>query len=66
MQISVNGQKVTVADGTTLIQLIKEKNVDPNKIIVELNRDIAKKELWDYITLKEDDEIEILAFVGGG
>ncbi|SFQ44521.1 sulfur carrier protein ThiS [Caldicoprobacter faecalis] len=66
MQITVNGQKTTVNEGITLYNFLKDKGLDPQKVVVEHNYRIVRSEEWQNIVLKENDNLEILKFVGGG
>lgn len=66
MIITVNGQKTTVNDGITLYDFLKLKGLDLQKMVVEHNYRIVKTEEWPNIVLQENDNLEILKFVGGG
>ncbi|MCX7746728.1 MAG: sulfur carrier protein ThiS [Clostridia bacterium] len=66
MVITLNGSKEELRSGTTLTELIASKGLEPNRIVIEYNLEILKREDWDKVSLKENDTIEILRFVGGG
>lgn len=66
MRIVVNGKDVTVAEQVTVAGLVHERGLDVNAVIVELNFAIVKKEAWAQTELRTGDQIELLAFVGGG
>ena len=63
--IQLNGVETTTA-ATSLIELINELNQDPEKIIVEKNGTLFKKEALLQQAVKNGDIIEILHFMGGG
>ncbi len=65
MTVKVNGQDRDVTDGTTVLALIEQHNLTPQKVAVELNRRLIRTEKYDTV-LKGGDEIEIVTFVGGG
>ena len=65
MTVNVNGQPRDVADGTTVLALIEQHNLSPQKVAVELNKRLIRTERYDTV-LKAGDEIEIVTFVGGG
>ena len=65
MTVNVNGQQREVADGTTVLALVEQHNLSPQKVAVELNRRLIRTEKYDTI-LKAGDEVEIVTFVGGG
>jgi sulfur carrier protein len=65
LTITLNGQKTQIAPGSTLLTLLAERKLTPDKVAIELNRRLVKAELYDT-PLKEGDEVEIVTFVGGG
>lgn len=65
MQIKVNGTAREVADGTTIRSLLAETNLTPEKVAIELNRRLVRSDKYDQ-PLKDNDELEIVTFVGGG
>jgi len=66
MNIQLNGKRTPVADGTTIGELIRAKDLDPATVVVEHNLTIIPAEDWCRVNLKENDNLEILGFVGGG
>jgi len=64
--IVLNGKETEIKDGMTLADLIRYKGLEPDRIVVEYNMEIPKKEDWEKVVLKENDRLEILRFVGGG
>lgn len=66
MVISLNGKKEEVENGITLKKFINKKGLEPERIVVEYNYQVLKQDKWDETLLKENDNLEILRFVGGG
>lgn len=66
MEISINGKKVYLESGLTLAKYLAQEGFNPDHIIVEYNHEIIRKDCWDGIVLNQDDNLEILSFVGGG
>lgn len=66
MDIQLNGQMTPVAAGITIGDLIRGKDLDPGTVVVEHNLTIVSTAEVDRITLKQNDALEILRFVGGG
>jgi len=66
MQIILNGKQVEIEKEMTLAEFIRIKDLEPERIVLEHNFDIARREDWDRIVLKENDRLEVLKFVGGG
>ena len=40
--------------------------LDPERVIVEHNKTLIKQEDYHQHTVREDDQLELLEFVGGG
>lgn len=66
MVIRINGKKETVGKPVNLAELVYEKGLVPEHIVVEHNMRIVSKDEWSEIRLQENDNIEIVSFVGGG
>ncbi len=66
MTIIVNGKQEELEEQTSLFDFLSLKNLDPDKVVVELNLDIIKKEQLKNTILQENDKLEVLRFVGGG
>ena len=67
MPLTVNGERRTVADGTTLGELLRALDLDPRMIVVERNREILRdRDAYDAVALQPDDVLELVHFVGGG
>jgi thiamine biosynthesis protein ThiS len=47
-------------------ELLRLKGLKPERVVVELNGEIVDKPRYGEVTLKENDTLEILGFVGGG
>lgn len=66
MNITLNGKTVTLSDGQTIAELVKQKGLNHDSIIIEHNGELVQKDKWPETVLKEADNLEILRFVGGG
>jgi sulfur carrier protein len=66
LRITLNGREEILKDGTTLTELVSLKQLNIDDVIVVYNHQLAKKESWPDIVLKENDGLEFLRFVGGG
>ena len=66
MNITVNGKKEKIEKDISLLRFLQQKGIDPDTVVVEYNYEVVKKEEWDGIILKENDNLEVLRFVGGG
>ncbi|MGA8763640.1 MAG: sulfur carrier protein ThiS [Candidatus Sulfotelmatobacter sp.] len=69
MKLYINGQDRSFPDLTTpftLSVLVETLELKPDRVAVELNREIAPRDRWSEIPLHEGDRLEIVHFVGGG
>lgn len=66
MQITLNGKPRTIPDDATILTLLEELDMHPQRVAVEVNREIIKRDRYAEHRLGENDEVEILQFVGGG
>ena len=67
MNIVVNGKNTDTSDGLTVSELLTKENVKmPEMVSVELNGQILKRGDFETTTLKNDDQVEFLYYMGGG
>ena len=67
MQIEINGEATEISGEITVTALLAEHNVDqPDMVSVELNGEILNRSDFDNTTVKADDKVEFLYFMGGG
>jgi sulfur carrier protein len=66
MIIMVNGKQEEISGATSLVDFLDAKGIPADGVVIELNQDILEKSVLKDIQLKENDQLEILRFVGGG
>ncbi len=66
MIIKINGTELEVNKATTLLGIVQEKGLFPERIVVEHNMNIVPRECLGDIIVADNDSIEIVSFVGGG
>ncbi|HET7750528.1 MAG TPA: sulfur carrier protein ThiS [Terriglobales bacterium] len=66
MKLQINGEERELAEGLTLAALLEQLGMKADRVAVELNRDIVRRERWAQTHLREGDSLEIVQFVGGG
>ena len=66
IKINLNGRSLSIPIGTTVYKVLKKIKAQPNKVAIELNREIIKKKNISKIHLKNRDKLEIVHFIGGG
>lgn len=64
--ITVNGENRQAPVGFTLIRILYHLGIDPQRVAVELNREIVRRSRWDELPVEEGATLEIVEFVGGG
>ena len=66
MDVVINGEPKQITAGVTLLELLKELELDPRAVVVEHNRKIVRRAGLADVTVTEGDAIELVHFVGGG
>ena len=66
MRLRVNGETKTYPDGITVRELLDSLGISNRPVAVELNRKVIPRDKLGEKTLREDDSLEIVTFVGGG
>jgi sulfur carrier protein len=70
MSFKINGttveREISLGQNLTVGDLLREKKIDAQKVVVEYNTNILSRNLFDKTHIKNGDNIEVLSFVGGG
>lgn len=66
MKVTVNGKEEILKENITVLELLKEKNIRPEVVTVELNEKILHRKEYEKTLLKEGDVVELVFFMGGG
>jgi sulfur carrier protein len=66
IDIVVNGVQRTTTEGLTILGLLRQLDLDPARVAVELDRRIVKQPHWNETGLHNGAQLEIVQFVGGG
>ena len=64
--VLLNGDRREIPVGTTLSGLVEILQLPADRLAIEYNRVIVKRDLWTATLIDEGAEIEIVQFVGGG
>ena len=64
--IRFNGTPVELTEGMTLQTYLDQNQYQSSRVAVERNGTIVPRAQYGSIQLQEDDELEIVHFVGGG
>lgn len=66
MRVRVNGEVREVPEGVSLSGLVEHLKLAPERLAVELNREVVRRAEWERTKLSDGDRVEIVHFVGGG
>jgi len=65
MNLTINGEAQSHS-AETLSALVEGLGMKPDRVAIELNREIVPREQWPQTPLHDGDRLEIVHFVGGG
>ena len=66
IEIIVNGETRKIAQGASVVDLINDLDLTPQRLAIELNLSILPRARWSETELQPGDKLEIVHFVGGG
>jgi sulfur carrier protein len=65
LNLTINGE-TQVSSAETLGALVEGLGMKPDRVAIELNREIVPRDQWPETPLHDGDRLEIVHFVGGG
>ncbi len=65
MNLTINGES-QASWAETLGRLVEMLGMKPDRVAIELNREIVPRDRWSQTPLRDGDRLEIVHFVGGG
>ena len=66
IKIKLNGKLKKIEENFKLLSLLNNLNIPIKKVAIELNHEILDKKKLNKIRIKNNDQIEIVHFIGGG
>lgn len=66
MTLTINGEDCEVSAIQTLAELLAQLGMKPDRVAVEVNRELVRRDRWSETKLADGDKLEIVHFVGGG
>jgi thiamine biosynthesis protein ThiS len=66
VRIEVNGKPRDLVAPATAADLLRALELDRRSVVVEVNREIVRRERLEQVELAEGDRVELVHFVGGG
>ena len=66
MTIQLNGEPAEFAGPLSIAALLAQLDIDPRRVAVEHNLTVVRRHDYAAVTIAENDQVEIVNFVGGG
>ena len=66
MKVHVNGEPRDLDEASTLATLLQELDTTPQRVAIEVNRELVTRKDYGQTHLNDGGNIEIVTFVGGG
>jgi len=66
MKVFLNGKKINVDNNLTAQQLLYEMGYQDKRIALEINGEVTPKSQYSNKIIVENDNVEIIAAIGGG
>lgn len=66
VRIRLNGKDVSLPDGMTLRDLVRQYELDGEPVAIERNGQIVDRQAFEAEVIQDGDVIEMVRFVGGG
>ena len=64
--IKINGENKSTPQDSSILNLLDIYKINKDRVVIELNKLILEKDKYGSTKLNNNDEIEIVTFVGGG
>lgn len=66
INVYINGEKKLISISNNLSDVLKNFEINTNKIAIEINQKVIPRSLYKNTLIKNEDKIEIVQFIGGG
>jgi sulfur carrier protein len=66
VNLMINGEKRSVEDISTIHDLLVCFKLEQKILVIEVNREIVERTVYESTPLHDGDVVEIVHFVGGG
>ncbi len=66
MTVTINGEQKKIQDNLTITGLLEHLSIQHQRVAVELNLEIVKKNSYGSTFVNEGDSLEIVSFMAGG
>ncbi len=66
VRLTLNGRAAEWRADHNLLDGLRERGVDPERVVVAVNREIVARQTWSTLVPREGDRIEVVHVVAGG
>jgi thiamine biosynthesis protein ThiS len=66
MFVKICGVDSQIPGDSSLQEIIESRNLSGNSLIIAVNDNIVRRELWNNTKLNPNDNVEIIRIVSGG
>ena len=66
MQVIINGKPAELRENSSLKDLLSDRKLPEDVVIIELNGEIINRGKWENIKLNPNDSLELIRIITGG
>jgi thiamine biosynthesis protein ThiS len=66
ISVRINGKEREIRQGLSVDEMLRGLDLNPEMVVVELNRGILDRSRYGETLIEEEDVLELVHFVGGG
>lgn len=66
IEVFINGEKQMIREGMSMLEVLKERDVEPQMVAVEVNGELVDRENYETLAIGPGDKIEYLFYMAGG
>lgn len=66
IKITLNGEEHKLDKQISLQELVARFNLDPEKIVIQLNEEIIQRDKYKVHQINNEDKVELIKFMAGG
>ena len=66
IEIQLNGKSHHLKKSLNVSQLLNSLMINKKKVAIEINGEVLSKDNYDSYSIKQNDVVEIVTFIGGG
>ncbi|MET3618279.1 sulfur carrier protein [Peptoniphilus olsenii] len=64
--VTINGKKVSLKKEVSLYSFLENNNYNPKLVVIEVDKNLVKREEYKFFQVKDNMNIEVFSFIGGG